>query len=219
MGVDVGRLSDLTEVVVIKVAPDVTGVPKKEVVNLFSIEGENFIAQSREIKKIFKQFDCKVAVVDGNGIGGGLVDLLVTDQEDPDTGELLPTFGVVNDDDDKYRNFITENTVPNAMYIMKANAPLNTEMFAYCRSQLNSGKLELLIDENLAKNKLESQSQSQRMSARKRAEYLQPFTMTSILIEQMLNLVENPDNMNIILKQNNKKIKKDKFSALIYGMY
>ena len=219
LGVDVGRLSDLTEVVVIKVAPDVTGVPKKEVVNLFSIEGENFIAQSREIKKIFKQFDCKVAVVDGNGIGGGLVDLLVTDQEDPDTGELLPTFGVVNDDDDKYRNFITENTVPNAMYIMKANAPLNTEMFAYCRSQLNSGKLELLIDENLAKNKLESQSQSQRMSARKRAEYLQPFTMTSILIEQMLNLVENPDNMNIILKQNNKKIKKDKFSALIYGMY
>lgn len=219
LGIDVGRLSDLTEVIVIKVAPDVTGVAKKEVVNLFSIEGENFIAQSREIKKIFKQYDCRVAVVDGNGIGGGLVDLLVTDQEDPDTGELLPTFGVANDDDEKYRNFITENTIPNAMYIMKANAPLNTEMYAYCRSQLNSGKLELLIDENLAKNKLESQSQSQKMSSRKRAEYLQPFTMTSILIEQMLNLVENPDNLNIILKQNNKKIKKDKFSALIYGLY
>jgi hypothetical protein len=219
LGVDVGRFSDMTEAVVFKVTPDVTGVPKKLLVNLFSYEAENFIAQSIHIKKLFKQYNCKVAVVDGNGVGAGLVDLLVTDQEDPDTGEILPTFGVVNDEDDKYRNFITSNTIPNAMYVMKANAPLNTEMYAYCKSQLNSGKLQFLIDENLAKNKLESQSQSKRMSARKRAEYLQPFTMTSILEEQMLNLVENPDNMNIILKQNSKKIKKDKFSAMIYALY
>ena len=35
----------------------------------------------------------------------------------------------------------------------------------------------------------------------------------------MLNLVEENEGTNIILKQSNKSIKKDKFSAFEYGMY
>ena len=35
----------------------------------------------------------------------------------------------------------------------------------------------------------------------------------------MLNLVEENEGTNIILKQTNKKIPKDKFSAFEYGMY
>ena len=35
----------------------------------------------------------------------------------------------------------------------------------------------------------------------------------------MLNLVEDNEGVNIILKQSNKGIKKDKFSAFIYGLY
>ena len=33
------------------------------------------------------------------------------------------------------------------------------------------------------------------------------------------NLVEETDGVNIILKQNNRSIKKDKFSAFEYGLY
>ena len=46
-----------------------------------------------------------------------------------------------------------------------------------------------------------------------------PFQLTSILKEQMLNLVEENEGVNIILKQNNRGIKKDKFSAFEYGLY
>ena len=46
-----------------------------------------------------------------------------------------------------------------------------------------------------------------------------PFVQTSILKDQMLNLVEETDGVNIILKQNNRSIKKDKFSAFEYGLY
>jgi hypothetical protein len=35
----------------------------------------------------------------------------------------------------------------------------------------------------------------------------------------MLNLVEENQGVNIILKQSNRSIKKDKFSAFIYGLY
>lgn len=57
------------------------------------------------------------------------------------------------------------------------------------------------------------------MSPEKRAEYLKPFTLTSILKEEMLNLREENEGINIILKQASRKIKKDKFSAFEYGLY
>jgi hypothetical protein len=59
----------------------------------------------------------------------------------------------------------------------------------------------------------------QAMTPDKRAEYLQPFTHTTILRDQMLNLVEENEGVNIILKQSNRGIKKDKFSAFEYGLY
>lgn len=82
-----------------------------------------------------------------------------------------------------------------------------------------SGKIRFLIDESLAKTKLMSTKQGQNMNMDERNEYLKPFILTSILKEQMLNLVEQNEGVNIILKQSNRSIKKDKFSAFVYGLY
>lgn len=113
----------------------------------------------------------------------------------------------------------TENTIIDAMYVMKANQALNSEMYAYCQSEINAGRVLFLIDESTAKNKLLAQAQGKKMSASQRADYLMPFVQTSVLKEQMSNLVSENDGAHIILKQSSKRIKKDKFSALIYGLY
>ena len=57
------------------------------------------------------------------------------------------------------------------------------------------------------------------MKPEERAEYLKPFTLTSILKEELMNLREENEGVNIILKQANKGIKKDKFSSLLYNLY
>jgi hypothetical protein len=57
------------------------------------------------------------------------------------------------------------------------------------------------------------------MKPEERANYLHPFTLTSILKEEMMNLREENEGVNIILKQANKGIRKDKFSAFEYGLY
>ena len=57
------------------------------------------------------------------------------------------------------------------------------------------------------------------MTPEKRAEYLKPFNLTSILKEEMMNHREENEGLNIILKQANKSIRKDKFSAFEYGLY
>lgn len=218
MGVDVGRFGDMTECVIIKVVPTSENrVPKKHVVNIYTFEAEHFEKQAIEIKRLFKRFKCDMCVLDGNGVGAGLVDFLVRDQIDPDTDEPLYNWGVYNDDERKYRDWETSATVHNALYIMKANAPLNSEMYSYCQGQLNAGKLKFLVDETIAKSKL--LASGKKMNAVQRAEYLRPFSETSILKSQMLNLVQSGEGANITLKKVAEKIKKDKFSALIYGLY
>jgi hypothetical protein len=84
---------------------------------------------------------------------------------------------------------------------------------------MNSGKLKFLVDERTAQNKLMGTKVGQKMTPEQREEYLMPFTLTSNLKEEILNLREEREGINIILKQASRGIKKDKFSALCYGIY
>jgi hypothetical protein len=77
----------------------------------------------------------------------------------------------------------------------------------------------MLIDERTAKAKLLGTTVGAKMTPEQRAEYLKPFTLTSILGEEISNLREETEGINIILKRANKSVGKDKFSALEYGLY
>ena len=57
------------------------------------------------------------------------------------------------------------------------------------------------------------------MKPEERANYLKPFTLTTILRDEMMNLREENEGINIILKQANRGIRKDKFSAFEYGLF
>ena len=219
LGVDVGRKGCTTEVCVFKVTPQVQGSSLKTLVNVYSWDEEHFEDQAINLKRLFYKYKARRIAIDANGLGIGLVDYMVKQQVDPETNEILPDFGVENDDEGFYKKFKTPDTETDALLLIKANAPINTEAHSYVQTQLSSGKIKFLIDENQAKVKLMSTKVGQAMDMNKRAEYLKPFTLTTILREQMLNLIEENEGVNIILKQSSKSIKKDKFSAFEYGLY
>ena len=223
LGVDVGRYGCTTEVCIFKVTPQVQGASLKTLVNIYTYDAEDFEIQSINIKKLFYKYKCRIAAIDANGLGAGLIDFMTKAQLDPETGEELPPFGVeggtADDAVEPYKKIKGPGVEDNAIFLIKANAPINTEAHAYVQTQLASGKIKFLIDEGQAKVKLMSTKMGQQMDNDKRAEYLKPFTLTTILREQMLNLVEENEGVNIILKQSSKSIKKDKFSAFEYGLY
>jgi len=128
---------------------------------------------------------------------------MVKGQIDPDTSDLLPDFGVENDEDGEYKRYRTNDCEENALWVIKANAPINTEAHANAQSQMSSGHVKMLIDERVAKVKLLGTKRGQDMKPEERAEYLKPFTLTSILKEEMMNLREVNEGVNIILKQAN----------------
>ena len=219
LSVDVGRKGCDSVVCVFKITPQAQGAAIKSLVNIFVLTDEHFEDQAIALKKLFYKFRAEKIVIDANGLGIGLVDYMIKPQIDVETNEIFPDFGVYNDDDGYYKKYKTANTELEALYLIKANAPINTEAHANVKAQMSSGKIKFLIDEKIAKNKLLSTKVGQNMSPEERAEYLKPFTLTSILKEEMMNLREENEGVNIILKQANRGIKKDKFSAFEYGLY
>ena len=217
LGVDVGRKGCQTCIIVFKVTPTQNGESIKSVVNIIDLEDMHFEDQAIQIKKAFYKYKAQRVVIDGNGVGLGLVDYMVKTQNKD--GEIFPDFGVYNDEEKYYKKYRTNNCEDDAMYIIKANAAINTAAHTITKSQMESGKIKFLIGDIDAKNKLLGTRLGQNMKPEARNEYLKPYILTSMLRDEMLNLREENEGINIILKQANKKIPKDKFSALEYGIY
>lgn len=190
LGIDVGRLNCTTEVCVFKVTPQIQGTALKTLVNLYTFEAEDFEVQAINIKKLYYKYKARICSIDANGIGVGLIDFMIKAQIDPESGDELPPFGVEGgtseDVIEPYKKIKGPGVEENALYLIKANAPINTEAHVYVQTQLSSGKIKLLIDETQAKVKLISTKVGQNMDGEKRADYLKPFTLTTILREQML---------------------------------
>lgn len=220
---DIGRWDCDSVATIIKVSPQSQGQSLKAIVNIEVMHGAHGEDQAIWLKKLYYKYHARRLVIDGNGVGQDVVDWLVKSQVDPVTGEILPDFGVYGgtkeDEPQRYKQFKTDITELDALYIVKAHAPENTECYVYLQSQLQSQKLRFLIDEKAAKLKLLNTQKGQKMTPEERKIYLEPFTRTSMLRDEITNLREDNEGVNIILKRANKGIPKDKFSSLIYGLY
>ncbi len=143
---------------VIKVTPQVQGSALKSIVNIYSFEAEDFEVQAINIKRLFYKYKARQAVIDANGLGVGLVDFMTKAQLDPETGDALPPFGVsggtAEDIVEPYKKIKGAGVENDAMYLIKANAPINTEAHTTLQAQMGSGKIKFLIDDRTAKAKM-----------------------------------------------------------------
>lgn len=221
MAIDVGRFSDQSEVAIWKYIPQTGTTSTKHLVNMYTFEQMHFSEQAVEIKLLYNKYKPERVIIDGAGLGAGLVDELIKPQVDVRTNQYLNPWGVMNDEKGYYKQFKSADTIPNLLYIIKANAPFNTEMYANLQTQLTTGKLRFLIDERQAKLKMDASraKKFKDMTEDERANWIVPFTQTSLLKDQMVNLEEKHEGVNIILDRTNKNIKKDKVSAMGYGLW
>jgi len=214
LSVDVGRLSAQTVICVFKVLPQKDFFFKK-LVNIKVLEEMHFEQQSIEIKKLIEQFHVREMIVDGTGLGVGLLDFMVRPNVD-EQGSYFPPYGVLNDSD--YTNKQPRNCV-RMIYVVKMNPKLNSEIHSTCFSELMSGKVRFLIREQEAKNKLLSTKVGAKMPAEQRIAHLMPYEMTSRLLDEMCNLKAKQDYSGIALERINGRMGKDKFSAFEYGVW
>lgn len=216
IAVDVARYGgNDTSIMVIKVEPN-GDQWKKKVVYTENITKASMSIQARRIKELDKLYNPREIVVDGNGVGAGLIDELVLQSYDSKGNAAEPLY-VMNDQE----NYPIPRGVTAKVYNLKANAVLNSEIYSNFYVQLSGGQVALLANERVVKDKLLATKSGQRMSAYAKEVYLLPYIMTSRLIDEINNLRLKPtgSSTNIQVEQISKRINKDRVSALAYGLY
>lgn len=130
IGADFARKGDQSEFTIIRVSPfgenSVSKHSIKSLVNIVSLENQTYKNQAIELKKLFYKYKARKIILDANGPGLGFVEFMLDTQILPD-GTVLPPFGVENDKDGTYKQFRTDDMETDAMYLVTANAPFNTE--------------------------------------------------------------------------------------------
>ena len=218
MSIDVARYGENdTSVFVIKVRPSNNGW-KKDVIYTENITKMNLIFQAARVKQLAKIYRPREIVIDGNGLGAGLIDALVLPSFGKNGEEYDPIY--VSNDPDNYP--IPKDKKGEALiFNIKANTTINSEMYSNLYIQINSGNLRLLANERIVKEKLLATKKGQRMNYLVREKFLLPYVMTSRLIDEMNNLKLKTSGAvgQVSVEQISRRINKDRVSALSYGLY
>lgn len=213
MGVDVARSqkssNNQSSVVVgrVKRNSDKSRILSIEIVNIIKIPNIlNFTAQAVRIKQIYKRYKAKMVIVDGNGLGAGLIDELLKESTDPITGESLGCWDTVNDD-----NAPEIPYSPKIVYNLKAQS-CQSEIVTTFIDMVDSGKLRLLekkVDTDFGEDEWDEFDDKVR-----------PFAETDAFIEEAANLkLKHLSNGGVTIEQVVKKVDKDRVSAMIYMLW
>ena len=206
-----------SSIMVIKVIPTENDW-KKKVVYTENMTKTSLPDQAVRIKELVSLYHPREVVVDGNGIGAGLVDQLVIPQWDRKGRYWEPLY--VSNDPETYP-YPREEKDKAIVYNIKANAAMNNEIYSNLFIQINNGHVQLLANERIVKEKLLATKKGQKMNFLAKERFLLPYVMTSRLIDELNNLKLRPTGVQgqIAVEQITKRINKDRVSALGYGLY
>lgn len=214
IGVDVARSQNTSNnqsfISVIKVnrTKDKTKIVSMDLVNLINIPNiMNFTAQACVIKKYKKLYNAKNVIVDGNGLGAGLIDELLKESFDPITKESLGCWDTINDDNIPEVPEIAEKI----LYNLKAQSA-QSKIVTNFIDVVDSGKFRML----------ESKQQSE-FTEKEYDDFdncIAPYLQTDCLFEEIANLkLKHLSNGGVTIEKVVNKLDKDRVSATIYVLW
>lgn len=214
LGVDVARSQNTnnnqSSVCVAKVKRNKgkTRIVSIDIVNIINIPNiMNFTAQACIIKQIKKRYNAQAVVMDGNGLGAGLIDQCLKESFDPITNESLGCWDTINDDNMPE----LPDESDRILYNLKAQS-VQSKVVTNFIDMVDSKKLRLLCNRQLNDFTVAEQDDFDNKVA--------PFIQTDCLFEEIANLkLKQLPNGNVTIEKVVKKLDKDRVSALIYVLW
>lgn len=211
-----GKENALSALVVIKLTPKSDNSYHKQVVNIFSMEGQHDTWQAKFLKEKVKEYKASILIVDSNGIGSGVVDQLVLNLNDGN-----PPYKVVNDIDNQWTKYESVDAIPMVFALKSQRKETkNSDMINNIMKVFGKLDLELLktphegIKDLEKKNKRKFKNDSEEIAM---AEI--PYILIDNLCDEIMNLKYKQRGNDSDIEQVSRAIPKDKFSALMYGLF
>ena len=212
IGVDVARSENTnnnqTAIAVIKIIrnPNTKRIVEMHLVNIFNVSNKmNFTDQACLVKKIKRDYKAKMVIVDGNGLGSGLVDELLKPSYDKITGEYLGCYDTINTD-----NQPQASNAEACLFDMKAQG-YQTKVISHFINVIDSGMFKMLV-----------RKQEQDFSDKEREFFdknVRPFVNTELLFFEISNLKLKQSGKSLSVEKVVRKIDKDRWSATAYCIF
>lgn len=208
-----GDENALSCLVVIKMTPKGNGDYVKELVNIFSMEGQHSTLQAKFLKQKVNEFRPRILVIDNNGLGVAVTDQLVLDLDDGN-----PPYSVVNDPEyDKYK---LEHSIPIVFALKSQNKETkNSDMINHFMQVFNKMDIGLLKSPHEGLKDIEKKIKRKIKDSEEISNFEIPYILTNNLSEEILNLTYKQAGNDTKIERVSRSIPKDKFSALLYGLF
>ena len=179
-------------------------------------EGLRADVQALNIRKLFEEYQGDYLVIDSRGLGLPVVDLLMSDIIDPNTGVIYGAISCCNNDEVAARCAV--KGAPQKLYAIQGSADFNSQCALGLREAIKQGQVRLLVSEYDADELLSDVRGFASLSPSEALEYKLPYIHTSLLINELVNLEYEARN-NVIRVKEKPGMRKDRYSSLSYNIY
>lgn len=174
-------------------------------------------AQAIRLKQLYDDFDADVQILDGMGAGISVLDSMSKVQYDSKRDKEYPAWTIFNREDMTNRSFEVdiENALP-IIWCVKQDAKFNHSMITLLKSSIETGRLELLIDSNEARDLIEDRGL--KLTEHQILDMIAPNIETDLLIKELTALEISMQANGIYLKVDNPNMRKDRFSSIGFAI-
>lgn len=170
------------------------------------------------VMRYFYEYHCTDIAIDTNGVGLGVLDFIIKNHYDNETGKQYDALNCINDESMQMRCQIP--MAKKVIWSIKANARFNNQICTSLRNGIKSGKIqfpknELMVEEYLMKNCKGYKN----MSSIKQTKVKMAYFQTTLAALEMIKLRNFHDSQgNIVLKEQS-GMRKDRYSSLAYNYW
>ena len=183
-----------------------------------NIEGVRSDDLALRVRKLFDWYGCDYLVSDAKGNGLPIVDLLMGDLIDRETGIVYPALGCCNNDEISER--CTDTNAPKVIWAMMGSERFNSECAIQLRESFRNGTVRLLRSEYGCDEILEKCTGYSKLEPENRNLFKMPYIHTTLLVNELVNLQsEQKAGTNTIRVYKKSGMRKDRYSSLSYNIY
>lgn len=206
--------NDATSIFVNQMLFNADGRAQKNIVYTENAEGKTVDEQALQIRKLFANYDGDYLVIDARGVGLGVVDLLMQDIYDPETGQVYEALSCCNNPEIAARCKV--KGAPKKIWAVTATMEFNNDCALGLREEFKRGSIRILISEDDAEEYLSEIPAWSKLEPAERVMVKLPYIDTTLLINELINLEYETRN-NVVRVKEKSGMRKDRFSSLSYN--
>ncbi len=208
--------NDATSIMINQMQYNTSGRATKNIVYCENNEGLRADDQALVIRRLASEYDVDYLVIDGRGIGLTIVDLLMADMYDPETGDTYTALSCINNSEIAKRCKV--KNAPKKIWVVMGNPDFNSQCALGLREEFKQGNIKLLNPEEEFDEDFGKLTGFSKLSLEDKIKLKIPYVNTSLLINELINL-ETEIKGNFVRIKEKSGMRKDRYSSLSYNIY